>query len=208
MSARTRSRRVQVAAPHHEVLAPPFDWVAAAFMGLNHSALCVRRSLPLDEAEEAIAAYQPAGRHLCAVMDGADLEDHERAIEESIAALDDVLERFGVAEAAWEGMYWSLSPYKRRRYRAAAFGLGVVCNTVPRTPEFEKLDVEGQDQIKAAIRSAFDATLDVVIHGQRSHVGAAVSAFHHLDDLLGKIHVRPVFPLHWPDDEFPGAEQR
>jgi hypothetical protein len=34
-----------------------------------------------------------------------------------------------------------------------------------------------------------------------------VSAFHHLDDLLGGIHVRPVFPLNRPNGELHGAEQ-
>lgn len=207
MSASARCRRIKVPAPHHEVLAPPFDWVAAAFMGLDHSAHCVREALPPDDVEEVIAAYQPAGRHLCAVMDGADLEAHESAIEELIAALDDVLERFGVAEVAWEGMYSSLSPHKRRRYRAAAFGLGVLLNTVPRTPEFEKLHLEGKDQFQAALRSAFNATVDVLLYGRRRDVAAVVPAFRHLDDLLGKIHVRPVFPLHRPSEQSPGAEQ-
>lgn len=207
MSAAARSRRVKVAAPYHEVLAPPFDWVAAAFMGLDHSAHCVREALPPDDAGKVIAAYQPAGRHLWTVMDGADLEAHESAIEELMAALDDVLERFGVAEVAWKGMYSSLSPHKRRRYRAAAFGLAVLFNTVPRTPEFEKLHVEGKDQLKAALRSAFNATVDVLLYGRRRDVAAVVPAFRHLDDLLGKIRVRPVFPLHRPGEQSPGAQQ-
>lgn len=88
-----------------------------------------------------------------------------------------------------------LARHRLRRYRAAVSGLGLLYATVTRTPEFGELNQAGQDQVTDAIFAATHSLLEVMQFGRTAHAKAVVTRFIHLDALLGKTSVKPVFPL-------------
>lgn len=195
MSATWRGRRVKVAASNREVLAPPYEWTTAAFMALDHDAWRVPQMLSPADAERAKAAYQPPGRGLWRVMCGASLTEHDRSIEVGLADLDGVLDELGVLDVAWPEVILSLARHRRRRYRAAVSGLGLLHAAATRTPECACLNQAGQNQVTDAIFAALHSLLEVMQSGRTVHAKTVVTEFGRLDALLGKISVRPVFPL-------------
>lgn len=195
MTVTWRDRSVKVASANQEVLAPPYEWTTAAFMALDHDAWHVPQMLGGRDAERAKAAYQPPGLSLWAVMWGGCLTDYEREIEGSLADLDRVLDQLGVLDVAWPEIILSISRHRRRRYRAAVPGLGLLHAAVARTPEFAELNQAGQSQITEAIYAALHSLLEVMQYGRTPHAKAVAAKFSHLDALLGKISVRPVFLL-------------